>query len=69
MRIDIQLTPEQISDVVSIELMRLYEDMAEDSSLLMEGELENEAALMYLKHIIEYYTPPSKFDEWLQNES
>lgn len=67
MKIDIQLTPEQISDVVSIELMRLYDDMTEDSSLLMEGQWENETALMYLKHIIEYYTPPSKFNEWLKS--
>jgi hypothetical protein len=66
MKIDIELTPEQISDVVSLELMRLYDDMREDSSLLMEGDWVNEAALLYLKHIIEYYTTPSKFDEWLQ---
>jgi hypothetical protein len=66
MKIDIQLTPEQISDVVSIELMRLYEDMTEDSSLLMEGEWENEAALMYLKHIIEYYTAPTEFVKWMK---
>lgn len=66
MKIDIELTAEQISDVVSLELMRLYDDMREDSSLLTEGVWENENALMCLKHLIEYYTPPSKFDEWLK---
>ena len=68
MKIEIELTPEQISEVVSQELMNLYDDMRTDNTLLMGTGWENEAALKSLKHIIEYYTAPTKFEEWMKEE-
>jgi hypothetical protein len=68
MNILIELTPEQISEVVSRELINLYDDMRKDNTLLMGTEWENEAALKSIKHIIEYYTTPTKFEEWMKEE-
>jgi len=66
MKIVIELTPEQISEVVSQELMQLYDDMRSDNTLLMETPWENEEALKYVKNILEFYTGPTEFDEWLK---
>ena len=68
MKIAIKLTPDQISEVVSRELMNLYDDMRKDNTLLIGTAWENEAALKSLKHIIEYYTTPTKFEEWMKEE-
>ena len=68
MNILIELTPEQISEVVSRELINLYDDMRKDNTLLMGTVWENEAALKSIKHIIEYYTTPTKFEEWMKEE-
>lgn len=66
MKITIELTPEQISEVVSRELMQLYDDMKSDNMLLMGTAWENEEALKYVKNILEFYTGPTEFDEWMK---
>jgi hypothetical protein len=69
MKIDIQLTPEQISKVVSRELMRLYEDMRSDGEgLLPMYSEENEEALKYVRHLVEFYTEPTEFNKWWNAE-
>ena len=68
MKIDIQLTPEQISEVVSRELMQLYDDMKSDNTLLMETPWENEEALKYVRHMVEFYTEPTEFNKWWNAE-
>ena len=68
MKINIELTAEQLSDVVSKELMNLYDDMKADNMLLMGTESGNEDALKYLRHMVEYYTAPAEFEKWMNAE-
>lgn len=61
----IELTPDQISDVVSQALMELAYDIKNNSDMLEMSE--NVTNMIALKEIIWYFTAPAVYDEWVKN--
>ena len=59
MSYQITLDPEEVTKLVSKDLMESYDD-----NLI---EPYNDKILKALKVVIEYYTPPSEYDEWLNS--
>lgn len=64
MKIEIDLIPDQISKVVSKELMYFYDELIEDRNFDLGTNANWDEVTRALHTIIEYYTPPSEFDAW-----
>lgn len=65
MSIQIELTSEQISDIVREDLMEAYEMNARENHDEGGAVLEPDSEFLYcLQQVIEYYSSPAQYEAW-----
>lgn len=67
----VKIEQDQISSVVSRELQQLYAEVKEHKDFAVDAgfDMTQEELLKALTSLIEYYTIPSEFDIWKEQQA